>query len=107
MDKSTSLLTRYQILAALFLMIIFILGTISTMHHFIESTPDLLEIVHDGEKDIEVDHLSFGDPENDETQILIFDDKYLLSLIMNEFNDRDFQFTAHLLQVVTPPPELI
>lgn len=106
MDKRRSLVSSYRIIAAILLVIVFIVGTISTMHHFIDTNFDLLEIVQDGENDIEEDRLHFGDPENDETQILIFISQYRLPPKGGEFNDGVFQVTTHSLLVITPPPEL-
>jgi hypothetical protein len=96
-----------RILSAFFLMIVFILGTIGTEYHLVESNSDGLEILQDDVNDAEEDHLTLGDSENDETQILFSDEKHLLTLIYKGFSHRVFQFTAHSLLVVTPPPELI
>lgn len=98
---------RYRVFAAILLMMVFIVGTISTMLHFAATTSDLLEIVQDDKNDIEEDPLNFGDSENDETQSLVTYVEYLQPQVGNEFRYGSFLLTIHSLSVITPPPELI
>ncbi|MBK8506464.1 MAG: hypothetical protein IPL46_32270 [Saprospiraceae bacterium] len=107
MDKNNSSKSGYRVFWTILLVSIFSIGTILSIHQIIETTKDLCEILQDGENDIKKNRFSFGNLEEDELQILVFNCNFRLSIIGGEFNHGVTQFTPYPIQVVTPPPEFI